>query len=128
MTRSSWTAFVGLLIFTMGTSIITPLLPLYQERFDLSNGDLTLLFAGEPRDGAVGIRADADIYFGKLDAGKQITHRSAPGRAQWLHVIEGDVSVAGETLKSGDGAAVENSEALELQSRTGAQFLLFDLK
>jgi MFS family permease len=45
VTRWSWTAFVGLLIFTMGTSIITPLLPLYQDRFDLSNGDLTLLFA-----------------------------------------------------------------------------------
>src|SRR5271154_1942512 len=27
---------------------------------------LTLLFAGEPRDGAVAIRANADIYFGRL--------------------------------------------------------------
>src|SRR6185503_1261098 len=56
--------------------------------------DLTLLFAGEPRDGAVGIRADADIYFGKLDAGKQLTHRTESERGLWLHVIEGDVSVA----------------------------------
>jgi redox-sensitive bicupin YhaK (pirin superfamily) len=90
--------------------------------------DLTLLFAGEPRDGAVGIRADADIYFGKLDQGRRITHRSAPGRGLWLHVIEGEVSVAGETLKSGDGAAIENAETLEIQSGEGAQFLLFDLK
>jgi redox-sensitive bicupin YhaK (pirin superfamily) len=90
--------------------------------------DLTLLFAGEPRDGAVGIRADADIYFGKLDQGKRITHRSAPGRGLWLHVIEGEVSVAGETLKSGDGAAIENAETLEIQSGEGAQFLLFDLE
>src|SRR2546425_11493153 len=37
--------------------------------------DLTLLFAGDARDGAVGIRADADIYFGRLDAGRQLTHR-----------------------------------------------------
>jgi len=90
--------------------------------------DLTLLFAGEARDGAVGIRADAEIYFGKLHTGKRLTHRSAPGHAQWLHVIDGEVSVAGETLKSGDGAAVENTDALEIKSRTGAQFLLFDLK
>jgi hypothetical protein len=90
--------------------------------------DLTLLFAGEPRDGAVAIRADADIYFGRLDAGQLLTHRTRPGRGQWLHVIEGDVSVAGETLKAGDGVAVENAEALELKSREGAQFLLFDLK
>ena len=90
--------------------------------------DLTLLFAGEPRDGAVGIRADADIYFGKLDAGKQLTHRTESGRGQWLHVIEGDVSVAGETFNSGDGVAMEDIETLELKSRDGAQFLLFDLK
>src|SRR5262245_47220946 len=78
--------------------------------------ELTLLFAGEPRAGAVGIRADADIYFGKLDAGKQLVHRSTPGRAQWLHVIEGDVSIAGEMLNAGDGAAVENAGELELKS------------
>ena len=45
MTRSSWRAFIGLLVFTMGTSIITPLLPLYAERFELGAGMLTLLFA-----------------------------------------------------------------------------------
>jgi len=89
--------------------------------------DLTLLFAGEPREGALGIRADADIYFGKLDAGRQLTHRTQSGRGQWLHVIEGDVSAAGETFKSGDGVAIENAEALELKSHDGAQFLLFDL-
>ena len=89
--------------------------------------DLTLLFAGEPREGAVGIRADADIYFGKLDAGKQLTHKTKSGRGQWIHVIDGDVSVAGESLKSGDGAAIENAEVMEFSSREGAQFLLFDL-
>ena len=90
--------------------------------------DLTLLFARDARAGAIGIRADADIYFGQLDAGKQLTHRTAPGCGQWLHVIAGDVSVAGETLRSGDGAAIENAEVLELKSREGAQFLLFDLQ
>src|SRR5262245_7127542 len=65
--------------------------------------ELTLLFAGEPRDGAVSIRADADIYFGRLDAGKQLTHQPQAGNGQWLHVIEGDVTVAGESLKAGDG-------------------------
>lgn len=88
---------------------------------------LTLLFAGDSRDGAVEIRADAEIFFGRLDAGKNLTHLSTVERAQWLHVIEGDISVAGESLKSGDGLSIENSNALEMQSRGGAQFLLFDL-
>ncbi len=45
MTRGAYLALVALLVFTMGTSIITPLLPLYAEQFHLSNGTLTLLFA-----------------------------------------------------------------------------------
>jgi MFS family permease len=45
MTRAAWTATLALLIFTMGTSIVTPLLPLYQREFDLDNGLITLMFA-----------------------------------------------------------------------------------
>lgn len=45
MTRAAWSAALTLLIFTMGTSIVTPLLPLYQDRFHLSAGAITLLFA-----------------------------------------------------------------------------------
>ena len=45
MTRNSWFAFVGMVIFTMGTSIVTPLFPLYKSTFGLSNGTVTLLFA-----------------------------------------------------------------------------------
>jgi len=45
LTRGAYLALVALLVFTMGTSIITPLLPLYAGQFHLSNGTLTLLFA-----------------------------------------------------------------------------------
>jgi redox-sensitive bicupin YhaK (pirin superfamily) len=89
--------------------------------------DLTPVLATEPRDGAIGIRADADVYFGQLDAGKQLVHRVSAGRAQWLHVVTGEVSVSGESLKPGDGAAFENFDALEIRSHADAQFLLFDL-
>jgi redox-sensitive bicupin YhaK (pirin superfamily) len=105
--------------------------PRYAEKTlgkDAKPNALTLLFAGEPRDGAVGIRADVDVYFGKLDAGQRLTHQGATKRAQWIHVIAGAVTVLGEQLVAGDGAAIENAEALEIQTPAGAQFLLFDLK
>ena len=104
--------------------------PRYAEKAlgkDAKLNALTLLFAAEGRDGAVSIRADAEIFFGRLDAGKNLTHQPLAKRAQWLHVIEGDVWVVGETLKAGDGLAIENSAAVAIQSRGGAQFLLFDL-
>ena len=88
---------------------------------------LTRLFAGKPQEEAVAIRADAEIYFGNLNAGRQIVHHPVPGRAQWLQIISGELSVMTENLKAGDGAALENVSALELKSATGAQFLLFDM-
>ncbi len=88
---------------------------------------LTLLFSGQPREGATAIRADADLFFGRLEAGGRLSYRPVAGRSQWLHVIAGEVELLGTVLSAGDGAAVEHATALELHSRTGAQFLLFDL-
>ena len=88
---------------------------------------LTLLFAGKPRDGAVGIRADADVYVGKLDAGERVAHRTRAGRGVWLHQIAGTIEVGGETLGPGDGAAIEDAETIEIASTSDAEFLLFDL-
>jgi quercetin 2,3-dioxygenase len=105
--------------------------PRYAERAlgtDAKPNALTLLFAGVPRDGAIGIRADADVYVGKLDAGQRVEHRPAPGRGVWLHVIAGNASVGGETLGPGDGAAIEDADVIEIEARSAAEFLLFDLK
>ena len=105
--------------------------PRYAEKAlgkDAKPNGLTLLFAGEPRDGAVGIRADAEVYVGMLDSGKRLTHNPRTGRGQWVHVIAGDLSVLGESLKPGDGLAIENAGTLEFQSQEGSQFLLFDLE
>ncbi len=55
-------------------------------------------------------------------------HRASTERAQWLHVMAGEISVSGESLKPGDGAGLENFAALEIRSHADAQFLLFDLK
>jgi redox-sensitive bicupin YhaK (pirin superfamily) len=104
--------------------------PRYAEKAlgkDAKANGLTLLFAGEPRDGAVEIRANADVYVGKLDAGKRLVHRPVTGRGQWVHVIAGDLRLLGETLKPGDGLAIENAAALEFESQNGSQFLVFDL-
>ena len=44
MTLGSWKALIGLLVLTMGTSTLTPLLPLYQQDFNISTATATLLF------------------------------------------------------------------------------------
>ena len=89
---------------------------------------LTLLYAGKPRDGAVEIRADADVFVGKLDAGERVKHTTLPSRGLWLHGIAGSVRAGGETLGPGDGLAIEGAQAIEIEADSDAEFLLFDLK
>jgi redox-sensitive bicupin YhaK (pirin superfamily) len=88
---------------------------------------LTLLFAGEARDGATAIRADAEISFGRLEAGKTLALALGAGRGVWVQVIKGALDVLGETLAEGDGAAVENAASLALAERADAEFLVFVL-
>jgi len=105
--------------------------PQYAERplgRDAKPNALTLLFAGRARDGAIGIRADADVYVGKLDAGRKVSHLLGNGRGAWIHLIKGDVTVLGETLAPGDAVAVEDTGSIEIASNGGADLLLFDLR
>jgi redox-sensitive bicupin YhaK (pirin superfamily) len=88
---------------------------------------LTLLFAPTEREGAVAIRADAEIYFGKLDSGRSVTAPIAEDRHAWIHVIKGSVTAAGETLKPGDGLALSNTGDFEIRASESAEFLLFNL-
>jgi len=88
---------------------------------------LTLLFSSTADDGAVEIRQDAKIYFGKVDAGRTLSVEIAPSRHAWLHVIKGRVRVLDEVLKEGDGAAVSDATRLNIVGEEGAEFLFFDL-
>ncbi|MCL6560321.1 MAG: MFS transporter [Firmicutes bacterium] len=44
MNKNAWKTWFVLMVFTVGTSMISPLLPLYQEKFNLSNGEIVLVF------------------------------------------------------------------------------------
>lgn len=105
--------------------------PRYAEhsvaKTESSNG-LTLAFSGRPRDGALEIRADADVFLGRLTPGGALVHATSPSRGLWIHVYEGRLAVGGTQLGEGDGAAIEQAASIELASAEGAGFLLFDLR
>jgi len=109
--------------------------PQYQQRkFEVAEqpNQLHLLASGatptQPagRANSFAMHTDADLYATILTAGNTITH--TPTRPHtYLHVVQGDLSLNGLTLKSGDGAALTNEQALTLTTPTKAEVLLFDL-
>jgi redox-sensitive bicupin YhaK (pirin superfamily) len=90
-------------------------------------GRLRLVAAGDGRDGAITVHADADLYAGLLAAGDAVRLELKPGRHAWVQVASGDVSVNGEALTAGDGAAVSDEAALAVTATSDAEILVFDL-
>ena len=90
-------------------------------------GTLNLVTSKTGRDGSIAIHQDADLWLAKFNAGDHAAHKLAKGRHAWIHVAEGEVSLNGKTLQSGDAAAVSDESALELSAAKPSQVLLFDL-
>jgi redox-sensitive bicupin YhaK (pirin superfamily) len=90
-------------------------------------GRLRLVAAADGRDGAITVHADADLYAGLLAAGDSTRLELKPGRHAWVQVASGDVTVNGEALTAGDGAAVSDEAALTLTAASNAEVLVFDL-
>jgi len=99
-----------------------------QKRFTVQHepNQLHLLASTDARDGSFKIYSDAELLAAKLDAGGSVSHTFKLGNG-WLQVVRATVSVAGGTLHAGDGLALEGESSITIASKSGAEFLLFDL-
>jgi quercetin 2,3-dioxygenase len=103
--------------------------PNYAEKSmnDKPEGKLALITSKTGRDGSTAINQDADLWLAKLGVGNRVTHPLAAGRHAWLHLAEGEVTVNGEKLSSGDALALDEQGSIELTATKPSQVLLFDL-
>jgi len=99
-----------------------------QKKFEEEErrGTLRLVASPDAADGSVTIHQDVRLYSTLLDGDQTVTHALAPGRYGWVQVARGEVELNGQTLKAGDGAAIEGEPSVTLRG-TGAEVLLFDL-
>lgn len=91
-------------------------------------GQLTLVASRTGRDGSISMAQHADLYAAALQPGQTVTHTFAPGRAGWVQVATGSVTLNGQVLVEGDGAAVTDEATIELTGVTAGETLVFDLK
>ncbi|MEL7480532.1 MAG: pirin family protein [Pseudomonadota bacterium] len=103
--------------------------PSYEQKAfdDERNGRLRLVASKTGRDGSLKIHQDTDLFASVLQDGDAVEHSFAAGRRGWLQVARGTVTVNGETLEAGDGAAMAELETVTLTANGEAEFLLFDL-
>jgi len=103
--------------------------PAYAERSFGNGGNkgLTLVASPDGRNDSVVIHQDTDLWLARLDKGASANVALKPGRHAWVQVGAGDLTLNGQTLRAGDGAALTEENSLTLTANTAAQALVFDL-
>ena len=103
--------------------------PSYEQRAlpPAAHGGLALAASPDGRDVSVTVHQDVTLYAAQLAARQSATHRLAAGRHAWMQVARGSVTLNGQTLADGDGAAVSDEPQLVLAADGPAEILLFDL-
>lgn len=91
------------------------------------SGRLRLVASPDGADGSVTVHQDVRLYSALLAPGQTVAHTLAPGRHAWIQVAEGAITVNGELLDTGDGAAISDETAIAIEGEQDANILLFDL-
>lgn len=90
-------------------------------------GKLRLVASPDGRDGSSVIQQDALVYITHLADGETVELPLAPGRSGWIQVAQGWITVNGQVLKSGDGAAITGETSVTVGSEAESDVMLFDL-
>jgi hypothetical protein len=106
----------------------------YEPRYDQKNfsesekrGKLRLVVSPDGREGSVKIRQNNELYATVLGKDESVKHQIKPDRHAYVQVARGSITLNGEKLETGDGAAISDEKSLQLTGVKDAEVLLFDL-
>jgi redox-sensitive bicupin YhaK (pirin superfamily) len=109
---------------------VTGIPPSYEEKHfapATKQGQLRLIASSDGRENSVLIHQDAAIYAALVGRGDALAHPLAKGRAGYVHVIRGTISVNGTPLKGGDALKLVAETSVTLNQADDAEVLVFDL-
>ena len=101
-----------------------------QRRFDYSQGlnDFQVLISPEKNEETMWINQDAYFSIGNFEAAKNLSYKiKQQGNGAYVFLIEGDVKVAAESLKSRDAIGVFDTDSFELEVADKAMILVIEV-
>ena len=103
--------------------------PRYDQKSfaDKPSGAWTLVASPDAREGSLAVRQDVRILGAKVLPNEVLRHEFQVGRAGWLHVATGSLTIEGRRYDAGDAVAVEEEPSVELVGIADAEVILFDL-
>ena len=89
---------------------------------------LGLLVSPDGVEESLTMHQDARIFRGRFDTDQEVIYRSVPpDHGLYLFVIDGEVTLLGETLTRRDAIQIEKQNTIALGVKAGTDLLLFDL-
>ena len=77
---------------------------------------------------AVLVHQDAHVFVSHLDPAVTVSHPLVDGRGVYLYVIEGDVTVNGERMATGDAAEIEWEPEVAIAATAASELILVDVQ
>jgi len=105
--------------------------PSYEQQnfsFVTHNNTWQIIASGDNNTEAIRIYADATISITHADTAGDLSRSLNPERYYYLHVAQGQATVNGFKLSSGDALAIDHEQHLGITIKDTAQLLLFDLE
>ena len=87
---------------------------------------LLRVISGDGGD-AVLVHQDAHVFVSRLTPGTTVTHTLGQGRGVYLYVIEGDVAVNGERMRTGDAAQIVDEADVRIDAAALSELILVDV-
>lgn len=92
------------------------------------HNNLLQILSPDAADEGVWIHQDAFFSMGQLDADFETTYQlKKKGNGVYAFVIEGDVTINGESLNRRDGFGIEDFETLDIKADSDARLLLMEI-
>jgi len=104
--------------------------PSYEQKEFMEDDFKNVLFplaSGQNHARTVSFHTDAAIYRSRLEARRQLEHRTSTDRKLFVYLTSGRLHVNGEAMAARDQARLDGVDRLELKADQDADFILIDV-
>ncbi len=99
-----------------------------QKTYELQKNELVPLVSKDGRDGSLAMNADAIVYRMFLESGKIVPFDLAEGRGLFVYMRSGKITLAGESLSTGDQLRIDEPGFFDFVAHADSDFILIDVK
>ena len=94
----------------------------------ITKNEFSQIVSPTPDDAGVWIHQDAWFHWGEFDQETNTNYRmKKSGNGLYAFIIEGEATIAGQTLEKRDGFGIWNEDQIEIQAKANTKILLMDI-